>query len=253
MIGAIIGDLAGSVYEFEQTKGVHPVQMEKVIPENAFFTDDSILTIAVLDALVEGRSYEESLKQYISQYQDYHPDFSPTFSSPFSPGLIQWSEGKKAGNSRGNGAMMRISPVGFLVHGEKEVIRQAKLATTPSHNHPESIWAATTIAMMIYYFRCGYSKKDVYRKLNLPIHYEPFTKFNTTCLETIDNCLYAFYTSSDFRDAICKTLLMGGDTDTNCAIVGSLAEAYYGLEDSLKREALEKVPEGFQKVLKKTY
>lgn len=252
MYGAILGDLAGSIYEYDQTKGVHSVSMEKLIPDEAFFTDDSILTIAIADCIKQGGKYEDFLKKYIEKYKDYHPNFSPSFASAFSPGLIKWSRGEKDGKSCGNGAMMRISPVGNLIHGEHNIIVQSTLATSPSHHSPEALWSATTIALMIYYFRCGYSKKDVYQKLNLPIHYEPFEKFNTTCLETIDNCLYSFYYSKSLEDAIERTLWMGGDTDTNCCIVGSLAESFYGMSDELKRQVEERIPKEFVKVLKRS-
>ena len=249
MHGALLGDLAGSIYEFDQTKKVHPVVMKELIPEEAFFTDDSILTVAICEAIKEHKDYEKTLREYISRYRDYHPDFQNTFDTPFSPRLLKWARGERRGTSAGNGAMMRISPVGNLIHGEKEIINQAMLATIPSHDCKESIWAATTIALMIYYFKCGYSKKDVYKQMGLPIHYEPFQTFNSTCLDTIDNCLYAFYQSTGLEDAIERTLWMGGDTDTNCCIVGSLAEAYYGMDDSLKEQVEKKIPKEFVKVL----
>lgn len=89
---------------------------------------------------------------------------------------------------------------------------------------------------MIYYFRNGLSKEDVFCKLNLLIKYKPFEKFNTTCKETLNNCLYVLYNSNSFEDAKRKTLLMGGDTDTNCAIVGSVAEFMYGMKKSKKNK-----------------
>ena len=251
MYGAIIGDLAGSIYEFEQTKKVHPVEMKTLIPEDAFFTDDTILTIAIADALLSRGDYGKYLKEYISMYKDYHPDFSPTFSSPFSPGMMKWARGEQEGVSTGNGAMMRISPVGSMVLGGENVRDQAYFATIPSHDSEEAIWSATTIALMIYYLKAGYSKKDVFQALGIVPQYKPFPKFNTTCLETIDNCLYSFYTSRSFYDAIAKTLAMGGDTDTNCCIVGSLAEAYYGVDEELKRQVDEKIPKEFVKVLRR--
>ena len=127
-------------------------------------------------------------------------------------------------------------------NAEIDVIENARLATIPSHNSKESIDSATTVALIIYYFRQGYTKDKIFKMLNIDIEYIPFTKFNTTCEETIGNCLYALYNSNSFEDAIRKTLLMGGDTDTNCAIVGSMAEAMYGIDSELIEQVNEKIP-----------
>lgn len=252
MYGAIIGDLAGSIYEYEQLNHIKEIKVDKIIADNSFYSDDTILTIAVLDAIQNDLDYGKYLRQYIKKYANYKPDFSPYFKTPFSKNLIKWSESSEEGISIGNGAMMRISPVGYLFNRKQDVIREAKLATIPSHNSSISIQSATTIALMIYYFRNGFLKDDVYKKLNIKLEYKPFLKFNTTCSETIGNCLYVIYNSESFEDAIKKILLLGGDTDTNAAIVGSVAEALYGVPEYLKKEAENKLPEEFVRVLKKS-
>ena len=106
---------------------------------------------------------------------------------------------------------------------------------------------------MIFYFRNGLSKEEVFRKLNLLVKYEPFKKFNTTCKETLSNCLYAIYNSNSFEDSIRKTLLMGGDTDTNCCIVGSVTESLYGMNDTQKKDTILNLPNDYVKILKKVY
>lgn len=103
---------------------------------------------------------------------------------------------------------------------------------------------------MIYYFRNNLSKQAVFNKMGLLAKYEPFVKFNTTCKETLGNCLYAIYISNSFEDAIRKTLLMGGDTDTNCCIVGSVAEALYGMNIKQEEDALANLPNEYRKILK---
>lgn len=251
MYGAIIGDLSGSIYEFSQVKEVFSVKMNKLIEDNAFYSDDTILTMAILDAIQNNGSYEEFLKYYINYFSNYRPDFRPYFRHPFSPGMMKWAKGNYQGNSTGNGAMMRISPVGYLFDLEEEVIKNAKLATIPSHNSVEAVDSATIIALIIFYARKGYSKEEIFKKLNLPIIYEPFKKFNSTCSETINNCLYALYISDNFNDSIKNALLMGGDTDTNACIVGSMAEALYGIDESIKKLAEEKLPREFIKILRK--
>lgn len=251
MYGAIIGDLAGSIYEYDQIKNIKSIKMNRIIEDNAFYSDDTILTMAIYDAIKNDKDYHKYLKKYIQDYKDYKPNFKPYFKSPFSPGLIKWSEKDIIGTSHGNGAMMRISPVGYLFNTEEEVIENAKLATIPSHNSTSSIECATTIALIIYYLRCGYSKEQIIKKMNLVIKYKPFDKFNTTCEETINNCLYVFYNSNSFLESIKNTLLLGGDTDTNCAIVGSMSQALYGIDDYLIYEAEKKLPKEFVKLLHK--
>ena len=252
MYGAIIGDLAGSIYEYNQTKKIEPVTINNLIEENSFYSDDTILTIAIADAILNGKDYEKYLKYYNKKYKDYKPNFKPYFKTSFSPGLINWSEGKKEGNSTGNGAMMRISPIGYLFNTEEDIIRESKLATIPSHNTSEAILSSKTIALVIFYLRQGFTKEEIYHKLNIELRNNSFTKFNTTCYETIDNCLYVLYNSTSFNDAIKKIILYGGDTDTNACIVGSMAEALYGIPEDLISKTNEKLPEEFIKVLRKT-
>ncbi len=251
MYGAIIGDLAGSIYEYEQVNKVKSIKMNKLIEDNSFYSDDTILTIAILDAVINNKDYDLVLRKYIIKYKDNLPNIKPYFNTIFSPNLIKWSESNKEGNSHGNGAMMRISPVGYLFNTEEEVIKNARLATIPSHNSKEAIDSATIIALIIFYLRKGLTKDEIYSKLSLNVEYKPFSKFNYTCEDTIGNCLYAFYNSNNFEDAIRKTLLMGGDTDTNCAIVGSMAEALYGVDESLINKVNEKIPSEFVKLLNK--
>ena len=252
MYGAIIGDLAGSIYEYNQLKELKPIKMNKIIEDNSFYSDDTILTIAILDAIENNQNYEEYLKKYIKKYKEYKPNFTPYFKTIFSPNLLKWSESNNKGISHGNGAMMRISGVGHMFNTKEEVIKNTYLATIPSHNSKEAIKYSTMIAIIIFYLRKGYSKEEILKYLNLEVKYIPFTKFNITCEETFNNCIYAFANSNSFEDAIRKTLLMGGDTDTNCAIVGSMAEAAYGIDKYLIEEANKKIPKEFIKTLKKT-
>ena len=252
MYGAIIGDLSGSIYEYDQTKEIKSIKVDKIIEDNAFYSDDTILTIAIADAILHDKDYDKYLRYYIKKYKDYKPNFKPYFKTAFSPSLIKWSNANTSGTSKGNGAMMRISPIGYLFETEEEVITNSKLATIPSHNSKESIDCATKIALIIFYLRKGISLDEIYKKLNVKPVLIPFDHFNTTCIETIDNCLYTLYNSNDFEDAIRKTIKLGGDTDTNACIVGSMAEALYGIDDKLIEQANKKLPNEFVKVLSKT-
>lgn len=115
MWGAIIGDLAGSIYEYDQIKEIKGVNPINIIPDNAFFSDDTILTIAISEAAQKNEDYGKYLKKHGNLYKEYKPDFKPYFKTSFSPGFIKCCNSSKNGNSIGNGAMMRISPIGFYL------------------------------------------------------------------------------------------------------------------------------------------
>ncbi len=251
MLGAIIGDLAGSIYEFEQFNQIKPVKIKNIIEDNAFFSDDTILTIAIIDAIISNTSYETKLREYGLKFATYAPDFKPYFKFPFSPGFRAWLKNKNEGNSTGNGAMMRVSPVAFLFDNEDDVVKNAHLSVIPSHNTPESIKHATTIALIIFYARQGMTKNDIVSKLNLEIKKPNITQFNRTCEDTIDLCLFSIFNSNSFEESISLAISFGGDTDTNACIVGSMAEAFYGISDKLKKQAFKKLPKNFIEILKK--
>ena len=139
MWGAIIGDLSGSIYEFEQFKKVKRINVDEIIPSNAFFSDDTILTVAIAEAIQTNRDYEKYLKKFCKLYEDYKPNVTPYFKTSFSPGFIKWCNGNYNGTSIRNGAMMRISPIGFSFKDENSVKENARLATISSHNSKEAI------------------------------------------------------------------------------------------------------------------
>ena len=249
MWGAIIGDLAGSIYEYDQIKSIKGIVPKEIIQDNSFFSDDTILTIAILDSIIKKGNYEHFLREYGKKYTNYKPNFKPYFETSFSPGFIKWVNKEKEGNSIGNGAMMRISPIGYMFDSEREVIENTKLATIPSHNSYEAIECSKIIALIIYYARNGYDKNKIIEKLDVKLEYKPFKKFNVTCNQTINNCLYALFTSNSFEESIKKVISYGGDTDTNACIVGSMAEALYGIDSELIEKAKKKIPKEFIDVL----
>lgn len=253
MWGAIIGDIAGSIYEYDQIKKIAPVSTNSIIPDHGFFSDDTILTIAILKAVLDNQDYASYLKMYANLYRNYKPDFNPYFKTSFSPSFLKWAQSDTIGTSIGNGAMMRISPIGYLFNQEKDIIKNAKLATIPSHNSKEAIECATKVAMVIYLARCGFSKEQIIAKLNLQLDFQPFQKFNATCDATIHNCFYALFTSHNFEEAIRTVLSYGGDTDTNACIVGSMAEAMFGIEEKWIHKCREKLPKEFVETLDTGY
>ena len=253
MLGAIIGDLAGSIYEFEQIKKITPIKVKNIIEKEAFISDDTILTIAIADAIIHNASYEEKLKEYVVKYGNKAPKNIPYFKTMFSPGFTKWAKSNTQGKSCGNGAMMRISPVGFLFDKEEDVIAQTYLATIPSHNTTEAIECAKLVSLIIFYARHGLSKNDIIKRLNLKIKEPQINGFNYTCADTIDVCLYSLFKSNTFEDCIKLAISFGGDTDTNACIVGSMAEAMYGINEELKRKALSKLPSEFIEILSESY
>ena len=255
MWGAIIGDLAGSIYEYGQINNIKGIVInkEEIISEKSFFSDDTILTIAIMEAIQTDKDYEKYLKKYGNLYKDYKPNCKPYFKTSFSPGFIKWCNSNEIGRSIGNGAMMRISPIGFSFDNEKVVKENARLATIPSHNSKEAIVYSTLIALIIFYARQGIPKEEILKKLNIKLTYKPFEKFNSTCSETFDNCVFAAFNSNCFEESIQKVLSYGGDTDTNACIVGSMAEAMYRIKPQLIKKAKEYIPEEFIAILERAY
>ena len=253
MLGAIIGDLAGSIYEYDQIKSVKKIKINNIIEDNAFFSDDSILTIAIIDAILSNVSYEEKIKEWGNKYIDFVPDYKPYFKTIFSPDFSKWLRGNYVGTSGGNGARMRVSAVGYLFNTEEDVIKNAYLATIPSHNDEFSIKCAKTVSLIIFYAREGYTKEEIINKLNLEIKKPKIDKFNYICKDTIDICLYSLFNSNSFKGSIELAISFGGDSDTNACIVASMAEAFYGVDDDLKEKAIEKIPEEFKVVLEQAY
>ncbi|MBQ9854337.1 MAG: ADP-ribosylglycohydrolase family protein [Bacilli bacterium] len=253
MYGNIIGDLAGSIYEYGQIKKVSHITIDKLISEDSFISDDTILTIAIIDAIVNNKEYGEKLREYGIKYEDFIKLDIPYFEKTFSPGFLKWAHGNFEGQSCGNGAMMRIAPIGYLFNSLEEVEEQTKLATIPSHNSKEAIECATIIAKIIFFARKGYSKEEIIENLNITLYEKEIKQFNYTCSDTIGVCLYSLFTTDSYDDAIKKVLSYGGDTDTNACIVGGMAEAIYGLDEQYIEKANEKLPEEFKKVLKKAY
>lgn len=270
MLGAIIGDLAGSLYEYDEFKSkkknlekrLEVLSKDNLIEKDSFYSDDTILAIAVLDAILNGKNYEDYLKKYGLKYCEYEPKTKVNhFKYMFSPRFIKWCRGEISGNSMGNGALTRIVPVGYLFDDIETVNAESEKATIPSHDSALAIISAAALSDLIYLGRRGYSKDEVMKKF-YPIHrsldkIRLDNSFDSSCL-VFDKCLAAFFASDSFEDAVRKAVSLGGDTDTIGAVTGSLAEAYYGVPDDLKEQALSKLPddfvlklnEGYQKVKK---
>jgi ADP-ribosylglycohydrolase len=225
MIGAIAGDIIGSVYEHHNiTRTDFPL-----FDQHCTFTDDTVLTVAVADAILSGKDYGDRLKEYYDAYPD----------RGYGSGFRKWaaSPGKNQGDSMGNGSAMRVSPVGFAFTTLDEVLREAKRSAEPSHSHPEGIKGAQAVAAAIYLARTRDSKENIKKYIEEQFGYaldEPLDsirkwyRFDVTCPGSVSQAIRAFLESHDFEDAIRKAISIGGDSDTIACIAGGIAQAYYG-------------------------
>ena len=253
MLGAIIGDLAGSVYEYDEFKGksrcLDVLTKDNLIEEDSFYSDDTILTIAILDAVLNGLDYETVLREYgLKYYKNVPKTRANHFKYMFSPDFIKWCKGEKEGNSIGNGALMRVSPIGYLFDDLGVILRETEKATIPSHNSDLAIKMAKKLNEIIYLGRKGNFISDInYNFVNLS-----YKKFDSTCL-VLDKCFLALCGSKSFEEAVRRAISLGGDTDTVGAITGSMAEAYFEIPLDLKEKTLEKLPKEFVLKLEKGY
>lgn len=224
MIGAIAGDIIGSVYEF------HGIKTEDfpLFIQRSHFTDDTVLTVAVADSILTGIGYAEAFKKWGRLYP--HAGYGGMFR--------QWlrSDDNAPYNSYGNGSAMRVSPVGFAFDSLDKVLEEAKKSAEATHNHPEGIKGAQAVAAAIFLSRTGVNKKEIKKyieekfKYNLSItlaELRPHYHFNETCQGTVPQAIVAFLESTDYENAVRKAVSLGGDSDTIACITGGIAEAFY--------------------------
>lgn len=272
MLGAIIGDVAGSIYEVLEVQEIKNGNRSyeeriKILDKNVDLfgddcsvTDDSILTSAIARAIIsKSYNYEKYLRRYGKCEEDRGID--KYGRSRFGKDFVAWLNGNYQGESFGNGAAMRISPVGYLFNTLDEVVENARLATVPSHNHVDAIKGAEAVAVTIFLLRKGYSKEEVYKYVTdnyykLDFNLEELqhnNKFSSKSSVTVPQALFIFFQSNDFEDSIRKAISIGGDTDTIACIVGSISEACYGIPDDLKRKVRDYLPEYMKKDIDQFY
>lgn len=255
MIGALIGDIVGSRFEFNNHRSK---DFELFTPE-CKVTDDSIMTLAIGKALVEARkegllpSTQADSMQTYTRIQKLAVHYMQKIGRKYPDcgygGLFQhwmFNENPNPYNSYGNGGAMRISPVGDWAKSEEEVKFLSKAVTAVTHNHPEGIKGAEAVALVIWMARQGYTKREIRDKVEAAYYPLNFTiagirdtyRFNETSQETVPQAIQAFLESRSFEDAIRTAISLGGDSDTLAAITGSIAEAYYGVPNELVEQAL---------------
>ena len=227
MLGAMIGDTVGSVYEFNNVRS----KDFPLFSKNSFLTDDSIMTLAVAE-IMQNHYYDDKDK-IIDTFKKWGRAYP---NRGYGGHFFDWlfSDERESYHSFGNGAAMRISPVGWYCQDEEEVKKISKAITEVTHSHPEGLKGAEVTAMCIFYARKGKSKEFIKqyaeKYYNLNFEYEELRKnyrFNETCQKTVPQAIFCFLISSSFEDCLRTTISIGGDCDTTAAISCSIAEAYY--------------------------
>jgi ADP-ribosylglycohydrolase len=229
LYGAIIGDIAGSKYEFNNIK--HKPQ--KIMTDDCSFTDDTVMITAIAHSLISSYKFDFSAK--MRAWGNRYPEES------YGVRFQQWlEEGGEPYNSFGNGSAMRVSPVAWAFDKLSDVREIARFTALPTHNHPEGIKGAVATAEAIWMARNGASKDDI--KSAMSNYYDidftcdtirPDYTFDETCQGTVPEAIVTFLESENFEDCIKLAIALGGDSDTLATIAGSIAEAYYGVPEEL--------------------
>jgi ADP-ribosylglycohydrolase len=230
MLGAIAGDIAGSAYEWEKVGD----RQFPLFPEASTFTDDSVLTVAVADAIL--RSGAGAAPDYRGFIHSYGRKWTGRgYGGMFRAWLA--SSDPKPYNSFGNGSAMRVSPVAWAYEDERTVLEQAAHSADVTHNHPEGVKGAQSVALAIFLARNGETKDAIRSRIEREFEYDlqrtveriqPGYSFDVTCQGSVPEAIIAFLDSSDFEGAVRNAIWLGGDADTQACIAGSIAEAFYG-------------------------
>lgn len=267
MLGALIGDTIGSVYEFHNIKTTEfPLFSTK-----STFTDDSVMTMAVAEWLLKGKErtmddLEDAMVSLARRFPNrgYGGGF---YRWLFFPNELRSYDGQRSDGLRhpygsfGNGSAMRVSAVGWFFDTLEETEFWAKKSAEITHNHPEGIKGAQATAAAIYMARTGSTKEDIREYIVSRYGYDlsrtcdeirPTYRFNATCQETVPQAIVAFLESTDFESCIRLAVSLGGDTDTLCVIAGAIAEAFYGsIPEQIVKYEWELLPEVFHVILRR--
>lgn len=247
MIGAIAGDIIGSVFEQDPIK----TTAFPLFCESSRFTDDSVLSVAIADAILTQSDYAITLKQYSRKYP----------AAGYGMSFLRWiqSSGTKPYNSWGNGSAMRVSPVGFAFDSMEDVLREAERTAAVTHNHPEGIKGAQATALAIFLAREGADKSEIRRQIQHRFDYNlnrstddirPDYVFDVSCQGSVPESIIAFLESEDFEDAVRLAISLGGDSDTMGCIAGGIAQAYYGrIPEKIIDSVKQRLPEAFVNVI----
>jgi ADP-ribosylglycohydrolase len=225
VIGAIGGDVIGSVHEWAATK----TTSFPLFTAGSRFTDDTVLTVATAHAILTGEPYADAYQRFGRRYPD------AGYGGMFS----EWihAADPRPYNSWGNGSAMRVSPVGFAFGTADEVLREAERSAAVTHDHPEGVRGAQATALAVFLARSGAGREEIRDELTVRFGYDldrrvedirPGYEFDVSCQGSVPEAIIAFMDSEDVEDAIRLAISLGGDADTQAAIAGGIAQAYYG-------------------------
>jgi len=245
MIGAIAGDVIGSVYEWNNIK---TKQFDLFSPD-CCFTDDTVLTVALAESILTDADYASLMRAYYRRYPD----------AGYGGFFQRWARAHECQpyNSWGNGAAMRISSVGFAFNTLDEVLVRAAEYTAVTHNHPEGIKGAQATAAAIFLARTGSTKANIKQYTVANFHYDlsrsvdeirPTYRFDESCQGTVPQAIVCFLESTDFEDAIRNAISLGGDSDTLACITGGIAQAQYGVPTAIADRAMSILDENLRGV-----
>ncbi len=246
MLGALTGDIVGSIYEWENIKTTE----FPLFTDSCFYTDDSVLTVALAESILTGKSYESLMRQYYRLYPD----------AGYGGSFHEWAESicPAPYNSWGNGAAMRISPVGWAFDSLSAVLRKAEEYTLITHNHPEGIKGAQAVAAAVFLGRRGATKPEIRNYVTNTFGYDlsltcneirPGYEFDVSCQGTVPPAFVAFMESNNFESALRLAVSLGGDTDTLACITGGIAEAFYGgVPEEIKRQTISFLDEPLRRI-----
>ena len=244
MIGAIIGDIIGSTRELGSGKN----KEFELFPVNSRLTDDSLMTIAVAAAckdsdIKDEKDFKAGVTWWMRRIGRQYPN------AGFGGMFFKWLQSDTMGpyNSFGNGSAMRVSPVALVAESLEEAERLAAWSAEVTHNHPNGVKGAKAVAAAIYLARTGADKEKIkkyieekYYTLNFTIdQIRPYYSFEVTCQGSVPQAIQCFLESKDFEDTIRLVVSLGGDCDTQGAMAGAIAEAFYGIPENLKIKATE--------------
>lgn len=254
LMGAIAGDIIGSIYEFNSTKDYD----FKLFDSRMSYTDDSLMTIAVADWILHARPLKNDA--LVTIMRSYGSSF-PLPMGGYGGGFKKWlmSERPMPYNSWGNGSAMRVSPCGYAFTSLEKSLFAAKSSSSITHNHPEGIKGAQAVTSAIYLARTGKDKREIKSYIENTFHYDlnrscddirPAYKFDSSCQGSVPHSILSFLDSMNYEDAIRLSISLGGDADTMGAITGSIAAAYYKeIPDDIYSFAIEKLPECLRTVV----
>ena len=245
MFGAIIGDIAGSRFEWNSTKSKSFKLLSK--EDHCEPTDDSIMTLAIANAVLKCNGNYKKLGKYAVVQMQTLGNAYP--AAGYGGRFRQWLNMKHPTpyNSFGNGSAMRVSPIAYAASSLGEAMTLAKTVTEVTHNHPEGIRGAEAVTVAIYKALHGSSISEIEGNIDRNYYSMDFTldsirpgyRFDVTCQGSVPQAIKAFTESTSFEDAIRNAISLGGDADTQAAIAGSIAGAYYGIPDQIRKEAME--------------